>query len=182
MIYIEPVDVERYLSFRGKAVTAGRLLNPSHPLSIIKHPSTPLQPLPPSFNSVLLFFLHFFFFSSTEEVNGETGSQALTETGRIGGERSRCTQVRGKPTPRDSPSPFCLTHPPPFASSAVSSPSENICRLSHLPIIRRSSLFVYLTFFRCTSPLHYLTVFFCFLPQRNAGFVVFGCFFFSREV
>lgn len=124
--------------------------------------NTPPPLLPP-------LFCVLFFFYLTEEVNGETWSPALTETGRIGGERSCCTQVRGKPTllpapSREFPSSFCLTHSPPFASPAVSSPSQNICRLSHLPIIRRSSLFVYLAFarrlFRCTSPLLYLTALF----------------------
>lgn len=146
------------------------------------HPSASSNTPPPLSNpSSLLYSVCCCFFYLTEEVNGETGSPALTETGRIGGERSCCTQVRGKPTllpapSREFPSSLCLTHPRPFASSAVSSPSQNICRLSHLPIIRRSSLFVYLAFarrlFRCTSPLLYLTAF--FLPQRNTGYVVFG--------
>lgn len=152
----------------------------SPPLSIIKHPSTLLQTFPP------LFCAFFFFFTLTEEVNGETGSQALTETGRIGGERSCCTQVRSKPTllpapSREFPSCFCLTHPPPFASSAVASPSQNICRLSHLPVIRRSSPSFCLPHV-CSSPLSlHLTSslshrFFFFLPQCNTGYV--GFFFF----
>lgn len=76
--------------------------------------------------------------------------------------------MRGKPTllpapSREFPSSFCLTRPPPFASSAVSSPSQNICRVSRLLIIRRSSLSGYLTF---AHRLRCFFCFFCFSPGR----------------
>lgn len=188
--------------FCGKAVTAGELLNPSqrpassllfsslHPTAS-SNPSPPLHPsptLPPSF-----ILCCFYFFSLTEEVNGETGSQALTETGRIGGERSCCTQVRGEPTllsapSREFPSPFCLTHPPPFASSLVCPLSLflhyllGISLTKYLPSSHHPPVFSFclphVRLFRCTSPLLYLAAFFFWATAQHGSRCFWVLFFF----